>query len=111
MVPLAACIIAHALYLIKRPAHEDEIIAMCSRMRELGYHDFKLGVPNNLRNRIQRNWGESKIYKDTWGPKGYAAIFVASGTDNHRLWSLVKGYKPPRIQDIIPDDDPELGFG
>jgi hypothetical protein len=66
-------------------------------MRLEGFHNFDEGGNTNLRNRLQRNWCGSTIWKNKWGPKnGYASIFtrvkICPGETN---WALAKGYNPP----------------
>jgi len=91
-VPAAARVVAQAIENIGYPATEDEIVRECQRLKNAGVHDFDLGARSNLRNRIQRNWPESKIYQETWGPKGYAAIFVRVPGYPAR-WRLAPGFK------------------
>jgi hypothetical protein len=92
-VPRAGRVVAQAIEniieRIGRPATEEQIILECRRMRDAGLHDYDLGSNTNLRNRIRRNWSGSKIYQTTWGPKGYAAIFVQVPV----RWRLVPGFK------------------
>lgn len=104
-IPDAALTIAKAIERLGRSPSgytEDQLIAECTKMREEGLHTFLLGFttngePGNIRNRLQRNWGGSRIYKETWGPKnGYAAIFVqAEAKPPH--WTLVKGFETRKL--------------
>jgi hypothetical protein len=91
-VPRAARVVAQAIENIGHAATEAEMVRECQRMRDAGIHDYDLGSTSNLRNRIQRNWAGSKIYQETWGPKGYAAIFIRVPGSPVR-WCLVPGFK------------------
>jgi len=94
-VPPAARVIAYAIKMIGRPATENEIIEQCASMRHDGMTDYDLGTSSNLRNRIQRNWGEASIYKNKWAHKGYAAIFIRIKKLGEPVcWWVQEWYKP-----------------
>jgi hypothetical protein len=81
-------------------ATEQEIVRECRRMKEAGEHSFDAGFRTNPRNRLQRACAGSKIYRETWGPKGYAAIFIRVPGSPAR-WKLVPGFKPNLAGKVI----------
>ena len=103
-VPRAARVVAQALWNIGRAATEPEIIRECRRLRDAGLHDFDEGSRTNLRNRIQRNCSFYKIYRETWGPDGYANIFIRVPGKPARF-KLVPGFKP-NLFPTMDDENP-----
>jgi hypothetical protein len=94
-VPPAAKAIVYALRAIGYPSTENEIIEQCARMRVDRMTDFDLGTNSNIRNRIQRNWSDSSIYRSTWAAKGYADIFIRIKKPGEPVrWWVQDWYKP-----------------
>jgi hypothetical protein len=87
----ATRMIALAIRLIGHPASEQEIRKRCRYMRDMGLHNFDLSGPN-IRNKIQRHWAGSTIFKTTHGSKN-AAIFVRVPGKPVR-WKLIEGFEP-----------------
>jgi hypothetical protein len=94
-VPPAARHKVYALRTIGHPATEQELEQQCARMRVDYMTEFLHGANSNLRNCMQRNCSAYKIYRDVWGPKGYADIFIRIKKSGEPVrWWVADWYKP-----------------
>jgi hypothetical protein len=94
-VPPAARHKVYALRTIGHAATEQELEQQCARMRVDYMTEFLHGANSNLRNCMQRNCSYYKIYRDVWGPKGYADIFIRIKKPGEPVrWWVVDWYKP-----------------
>jgi hypothetical protein len=78
-VPPRGNVIANAIDSLGRAPEgytEDEIAEVVADMRRLGFHNFKTGQDNNLRNALQRNCPDSAIFKKVWQGKDYAPAII-----------------------------------
>jgi hypothetical protein len=76
----------------KRGLTEQQLIKACARQRAAGLHEFNLGTNSNLRNRLQRNCAQAKIWKEEWRHKGYRPIFERIDDSHPKHWRVNDQY-------------------
>jgi len=76
----------------KRGLTEAQMVERCGLMRAAGVHDYDLGANSNLRNRIQRNWAGSSIWKKTWREAGYRPVFERVEGSRPTRWRVNDEY-------------------